>query len=50
MASNAQGTTYGSTMLQVKPMQVTAHMTGDNMPDVDDSDIGGIVFSNLHGL
>ncbi|XP_034231734.1 interference hedgehog-like isoform X2 [Thrips palmi] len=41
MASNAQGTTYGSTMLQVKPMQVTAHMTGDNMPDVDDSEIGG---------
>ncbi|KAE8738964.1 hypothetical protein FOCC_FOCC015542 [Frankliniella occidentalis] len=39
MASNAQGTTYGSAMLQVKPKQVTAQLGSDNMAEGDDTEI-----------
>lgn len=46
MATNAQGTTYGSTLLQVRPKQVTAQL-GDNMPEVDDSDLEGMEIVTL---
>lgn len=43
LASNVQGTTYGSAMLQVKPKQVTAQLALDNLPDVDETDMEGTV-------
>lgn len=41
MASNAQGTAYGSAMLQVKPKQVTAQLgsDNDNTPEADDPEM-----------
>ena len=44
MASNVQGTTYGSAMLQVKPNQVTAQLALDILPDVDDAEMEGTVW------
>lgn len=49
VASNAQGTTYGSAMLQVKPKQVTAQH-GDNLPEADDSEVEGRVPAKSCGM
>lgn len=39
-ATNAVGTTYGSAMIQVSPIQVT-QVGSDYLPDVDEPDLEG---------